>query len=321
MARPTTRTKDKAQPTEKAAAKASGTRARLDRRPPSLYERRRAWIWLAVLGALAAAALVLLRPQANQTASGAGAFVGGDFHSLVADPSDLGKIYAGGHQAVAVSADGGRSWWRIASLEDADAMGWGFLAGNVFVGGHPGLSVSADGGKTFRRRNAGLPATDIHALGAGGGLLVAASPAVGFFSSSDGARTWRAGDRTLSRSFMGRILVDPKDQAHLIAPDMRAGVVESRDGGRTWNPLGGLEIAMWVSWDPNDTSHIVASGDGKVVVSSDGGKTWARLPAPASASIVEISPQDPKILYAGSHDGSEIKVEVSRDGGATWARP
>ena len=46
------------------------------------------------------------------------------------------------------------------------------------------------------------------------------------------------------------IAVDGGDPEHLYAPDMQAGVVESSDGGRTWEPLGSPGMAMSVSTTP-----------------------------------------------------------------------
>jgi photosystem II stability/assembly factor-like uncharacterized protein len=248
---------------------------------------------------------------------------GGDLHSLVADPADPSRLFVGGHQAVAVSTDRGRTWKQVDSLENADAMGWAFMDDTVLVGGHPGLSVSTDGGRTFERRNGGLPATDIHALGAGGGVVYAASPQVGVFASTDGARTWDIHSPSAGQTFMGRILVDRDDPDHLMAPDMRSGVVESADGGRTWRSLGGVRGAMWVSWDPADPAHLVATGGGEWASSTDGGTTWADLAAPEGASLLELDPSDPRVVYAAIHDprSGRVTIEVSRDGGRTWGRP
>ncbi|MGH2687310.1 MAG: WD40/YVTN/BNR-like repeat-containing protein, partial [Actinomycetota bacterium] len=244
-------------------------------------------------------------------------FTGGDLHSLVVDPADPSRLFVGGHQAVAVSVDGAKSWQQVDSLEDADAMGWAFTADAVLVGGHPGLSVSTDGGRTFERRNGGLPATDIHALGAGGGVVYAASPQVGVFASTDGARTWEVRTRGAGQAFMGRILVDPSNRDHLVAPDMRSGVVESADGGRSWRSLGGVAGALWVSWDPGNPAHLIATGDGESVASVDGGRSWTSLPAPAGASLLELGPAGPDVVYAATHEAGSgrVKLEVSRDGG------
>lgn len=247
------------------------------------------------------------------------AFVGGDLHSLAASPQ--GALYVGGHQAVAVSEDGGKTWRQVSSLENADAMGWAFLSDMVAVGGHPGLHVSTDGGKTFRRRNEGLPATDVHGLGGAGSTLFAASPQVGIFASTDGGPSWSLRTKSAGQAFMGRIVVDASNPERLVAPDMSSGVVESTDGGRSWRRLRALAGAMWVSQDPRDPARLVASGMGGSVVTADGGKTWTDLEVPDDAAVVEVGSQGWNQLFAAVHDGDNAVVWVSRDGGKAWKRP
>lgn len=275
---------------------------------------------MAIFGAAAIAAAVVLIPNGEETGRGDEAFVGGDLHSLVADPSS-GRLYVGGHGGVAASNDGGRTWRQIESLDGADAMGWAFVRDAVLVGGHPGMFASSDGGDTFAFRNEGLPATDIHALGGNGEAVYAASPQVGLLFSGDGGKSWEVVTQDAGQSFMGRILVDPDDPDHLLAPDMQEGAVESRDGGRTWSSLGGVRGAMSVTWDLEDTRHLVVSGMGEVVRSTDGGETWTPLNAPAGTAVVEMAPHDPDVLYAAMLRGTEAIVSKSTDGGGSWTAP
>jgi hypothetical protein len=276
---------------------------------------------VAGAAALAIGLIVFLATRPQQPEGPAPtALTGGDFHSLVADPANPVRLFAGGHTAVSVSADGGSSWKEVASLKDADAMGWAFTDDEILVGGHPGISVSTDGGKTFRRDNRGLPSTDIHALGAGGGVIYAASPQVGVLASTDGRRSWEVRSRRAGQSFMGRMLVDPNDPEHVLAPDMAGGVAESRDGARTWTDLGGVRGTMSVSWDPTNPLHIVASGQSGAALTRDGGTSWEPLDAPDEVQMIDMAPGEPDLFYGGSHDGERVTVYVSRDGGKTWAR-
>lgn len=285
--------------------------------------RRRPWVPAAV-GLTAAIAVVVAVASGGDEAQapgrpGTNPVVGSDLHSLVVDPSDPRTIYVGSHEGVSISTDGGKTWEVEETLSGADAMGWGFTDDAILVGGHPGLSVSTDDGATFELRNEGLPATDIHALGAGGGAIYAASPAAGLLVSTDGGDTFEVRNGEVGQAFMGRILVDSKDKDHLVAPDMGSGAVESTDGGRTWTPLGSGEGVMWVSWGGPD--HVVATAQGSVAVSEDGGKTWSPLEVPGGTSIVEMSPNDPRTIYAAALQAPEAVVYVSTDGGASWARP
>ncbi|MGH2635131.1 MAG: WD40/YVTN/BNR-like repeat-containing protein [Actinomycetota bacterium] len=275
---------------------------------------------LVVVGLGVAAAIVLTRAGSGPSSPGR-PFVGGDLHSLVMAPATSSRLYVGGHEGVAVSTDGGRTWRQVDSLAGADAMGWAFTDEVALVGGHPGLYVSDDDGRTFRRDNEGLPATDIHALGSGAGVIYAASPQLGVFASTDGGASWEVRTDQVGQAFMGTILVDPRDPDRIVAPDMQAGAVQSSDGGRSWSVLGGVPGAMWVSRDPANTDRIVASGMGQAALTRDGGRTWAQLEVPDGASVVEIDPTDSDTLYAGVLQRTEAVVWVSRDGGSTWTMP
>lgn len=280
-------------------------------------------MWVAA-GAVALALLAALFARSGGDESGqtgaaesSTAAVGGDVHSLVADPATPGRLFVGGHDAVFTSDDRGRTWSRVRSLDGADAMGWSITGRDVYVSGHPGLSRSTDGGSTFRHTNDGLPHTDVHAFGASGSTLYAAGPGLGITASIDGGRTWAVRGQDEGQSFFGRILVDDSDDQRLVAADARGGAVESADGGRTWRPLGGPSSALWVS---RNGATLYVSGQ-EIAKTSDGGATWADVDVPDGASLVEIDPDDPEVLYAAVHDGEAVRVWLSRDGGATWTRP
>jgi photosystem II stability/assembly factor-like uncharacterized protein len=294
--------------------KAASARRRAAQRRRTI--QRRSVVGIATV-ALVVIVFLATRPDAPEGPAST-ALAGGDFHSLIVDPENPNRVFAGGHQTVSVSTDGGKTWREIKSLKGADAMGWAFIDEEILVGGHPGISVSTDGGKTFRQDNKGLPSTDVHALGAGDGVIYAASPQVGVFVSTDGRRSWEIRSRRAGQSFMGRILVDPNDPERVLAPDMAGGVAESRDGGRTWRDLGGVRGAMWVSADPTNPSRIVASGQNGAAVTTDGGASWEPLDIPDGVQIVDLASSERDLLYAGRHDGERVTVYLSRDGGKSW---
>lgn len=246
--------------------------------------------------------------------------VGGDLHSLIVDPTRPARLYAGGHDAAAVSDDGGRTWTPLQSLDRADAMGWGFQGATAWVAGHSGLHRSTDGGQTFGAFTEGLRSTDVHAFGAGAGTLYAASPTTGVSASTDGGATWDVRSPTVGRSFFGRILVDPVDAEHLVAADPSSSAVDSRDGGRTWARLGG-PVATWVSGYGADPAQVLVSGPSGAARSSDGGRTWQPVALPQGATIAEADRTDPQLLYAAGLVGNRARVWVSHDGGRSWARP
>ncbi|HWC14760.1 MAG TPA: hypothetical protein VG929_09205 [Actinomycetota bacterium] len=225
--------------------------------PKLWYQRVGLATWI-VAGLAVVVVMFALLSRGDDVAEGPRALpvVGADLHSLVMDPTDPERLFIGSHQGVTASTDGGDTCEVVDSLDGADAMGWAFTDETILVGGHPGLYVSNDGGDKFEQRNEGLPNSDVHALGAGAGGIYGASPGAGLFASTDGGETWTVRNEDVGRGFMGKILVDPDDPDHVVAPDMQAGAVESRDGGKTWDPLGGGQGAMWATWDPTDTDDI-----------------------------------------------------------------
>ena len=304
-------------------AKRAGTHKGRGRKPLPWYKQPQARTWgtAIAVAAVALAALLITRDSTPEQASPSTPVVGPDMHSLVVDPSDPSRLFIGSHSGVSVSMDAGKTWTPVESLEGADAMGWAFTDDAIFVGGHPGIEVSTDGGETFEPRNDGLPDTDIHALGTGDGVIYAGSPAVGVLVSTDQGQSWEIRTDQVGQAFMGQILVDPQDPEHLIAPDMHGGAVESIDGGRTWSARGGVQSAMWVTWDPSDTDHVIVATTGSAMESTDGGSSWDAFNIPEGASIVEMSPDDPNVLYAAVLDAPEAHVFVSRNGGQTWRQP
>ena len=304
-----------------ARKKPTGKRGR--QAPPPWYQRYPLLPWVVGIGILAIVMFALSSDGADAPAPGdsvARPVVGSDLHSLVVDPSDPDTLYIGSHEGVSVSTDGGASWEVVESLEGADAMGWAFTDDAIYVGGHPGLMVSTDGGETFEARNDGLVSTDVHALGAGSDVVYAGLAGLGTFASLDGGATWEERNDRVGGAFMGRIVVDPADDDHILAPDMESGIVESTDGGRSWDPLN-VQGVSWVSWDVSDSDRIIVTAQGDAAESADGGRSWDTLEIPDGVTIVEISPHDPDRLVAAALQAPEAVVYVSTDGGATWAQP
>lgn len=304
-------------------------RARRHRGGTSWLARNRLWVVVApaaVMVLVVVAALVVRdRGDGGDGAGSAGSsaepVVGDDLHSVVVDPSRPERVFLGGHEAVATSSDGGRTWSSVPTLQGADAMGWAFTEDAVWVSGHPGLSRSTDGGRTFVRADEGLPDTDVHALGSGPGVLYAASPGVGLFATTDGGRSWQVRSADAGHTFAGRIVVDPDRPEHLMAADVSSGVMESADGGRRWRRLEALPAASWLSRTGPGMANLVASGPHGAARTADGGRSWQPLQLPEGATVVEASTSRPGLFYAAGHDGDRVQLWVSHDGARTWGRP
>ena len=128
---------------------------------------------------------------------------------------------------------------------------------------------------------------------------------------------------------------------HFYFGSVNGGVWETRDAGRTWQPIfdwqpigsiGALAIAdsnpkvIYAGSGEADMRSDIAQGDG-MYKSADGGKTWAHIGLADSQQIgrVLIHPANPDVVYVAAlghpyGPNAERGVFRSRDGGRTWQR-
>ena len=100
----------------------------------------------------------------------------------------------------------------------------------------------------------------------------------GVWRSGDKGRSWEFRSNENGRPmYFSQIRVSTEDPDIVYTVDQR--VAKSRDGGRTWETLGGFghvdQHAVWVN--PDDHDHLLIGNDGSVDVSRDQGETWEAL--------------------------------------------
>jgi photosystem II stability/assembly factor-like uncharacterized protein len=131
------------------------------------------------------------------------------------------------------------------------------------------------------------------------------------------------------------------ESEHFYFGSVNGGVWETRDAGRTWQPIfdgqpigsiGALAVApsnpriLYVGSGEADMRSDISQGDG-MYKSADGGKTWSHIGLADSQQIgrVLVHPDNPDLVYVAAlgHPyaaNAERGVFRSRDGGTTWER-
>ncbi|MDQ3707816.1 MAG: glycoside hydrolase [Actinomycetota bacterium] len=108
-------------------------------------------------------------------------------------------------------------------------------------------------------------------------------------------------------------------------PDVRAdlpaylGLIESRDGGRTWRPRS-LQGKVDFHLLEADGQRVYGYGSDfetraqRLLASADGGRTWTARRVPEPLVSLALDPADSRHLVASGQEA----LHVSRDGGKSW---
>ncbi|WP_405150686.1 hypothetical protein OG589_18435 [Sphaerisporangium sp. NBC_01403] len=118
---------------------------------------------------------------------------------------------------------------------------------------------------------------------------------------------------------------DRRDGDHVRVSDGDGRLYDSRDGGRSWKPVGvptgPLAAFYTAAFDPSDLDHVVAGGMGTGAhVTFDGGHTWIASTGLSgkggkiSAFSVAISPAAPNVVYAMGLNSEELDAGAPSGG-------
>ncbi len=219
-----------------------------------------------------------------------------------------------------------------------------FAPGRIYVGTIPGgLFVSDNGGETFEL-NRPLWNHDSR-----GGDLFSSVGSVGAAAEDLSTRKthWFGTPAAEGGEFapgLHSIAVNPKDPNHLLVAVSTAGVLESTDGGKSWQ---GRNRGMTNDYLPNpeaewghdphaielcaaDPRHVWQQNHAGVFYSSDGAKTWRKVSKPEKGVRfgfpVAVDQKDGRCawLVPGHSDMQRMTIDgalfVARtqDGGETW---
>ena len=207
------------------------------------------------------------------------------------------------------------------------------------VGPGSGVYKSADGGRTWKRiAGGGWPAESLGRIGLGaskGGRVwalvdAAATPgkpssAEGLWRSDDGGSTWsRVNDsQGLGSSYMNRVTPDPnnRDVVYVTGQSIR----RSADGGKTLEwfrgaPGGDDFHFLWIN--PKQPEYMVAAADQGTIVTVNGGKSWSDWYNQPTGQFyhVETDNRFPYRLYSGQQDSGTVGAASRSDDGVLTYR-
>ncbi len=182
----------------------------------------------------------------------------------------------------------------------------------------------------------------------------------GVWKSINGGTTFKPVFDKESAQSIGAVTIDPQAPKTIWvgtgeawtrnSTSIGTGIYKSTDGGDSWKNMGlaNSERIAKIIVDPKNGNTVYACVPGKlwsdsedrgVYKTTDGGKSWNKILKGANlstgCSMISMSPQDPKILFAGMWDfrrkgwtfrsGGESPTAVSgsgffqsTDGGLTW---
>jgi len=129
---------------------------------------------------------------------------------------------------------------------------------------------------------------------------------------------------TLQGNPVYSMAVAQKEPAQVLAATDDAGIVLSRDAGRTWRELPTPKQAASVAVAASDPTVLYAAFfKAGLMKSADRGQTWRSLskdlPADCSFHEVAVSPANPLDVYAIGSVGWNGRCFYSTDGGQTWS--
>jgi len=225
-----------------------------------------------------------------------------DYHSLLVSASNPKELLLGTHAGMFRSLDGCKTWKR-AGLAGRDVMNLAQAGSTIWAAGHDVLAKSNDGGRSWKQVSPrGLPSLDVHGFSVLPGsprTLFAEIAGKGQYTSSDGGGTFKLLSPPPAPMLMTLSAASTGD---LFVGDMQNGIYVSRNG-RSWTKIAN-GMAMGVAADPRDARHILATTTGIALSTDGGVSWKISLRSKVMYGPVAWSPHVKNTAYAVGYDRS-----------------
>ncbi len=278
----------------------------------------------------------------------------GQIGRIEVHPRDHDLVYAAalGHpfgknpeRGIFRSADGGRSWEHVLSLNDSTGASdlamdmtnprilyagmwrgerkpWALISGAE----EGGVYRTTDGGDSWTKLGGGLPEGLVGKVGVSVSpadpgrvwAIVEAEPDGGVYRSDDGGDSWTRtnSDNSLRQRawYYTHVQADPADPNTVYA--LNTSLYRSVDGGTTFEvipvPHGDVHD-LWIH--PADPDRMVVANDGGAQVTVNGGETWSTYFNQPTAELYDVIVDNgfPYRLYGAQQDNTSISVTAWSD--------
>jgi photosystem II stability/assembly factor-like uncharacterized protein len=278
--------------------------------------------------------------------------------SIIVDPRNSDIVWAGvlgalwgdsEERGVYKTTDGGKTWNKVfyvdqktgcadlvidpknpdimyASFWEFRRTAWSFNSG----GNNSALYKTTDGGKTWNKIHTGFPKGQL------GRIAIATAPSKpeilyavleteqdkdkGLYRSDDSGLNWKhlnSDFELVVRPFyFSRITIDPRNPDILYKGGLRGSI--SRDGGKTFKPLGNMHADIHdITVDLHDSNRIYVATDGGLYRSWDSGNTMdivKNLPL-SQYYHLSLDNEDPYNIYGGLQDNGSWYGPSKSEGG------
>jgi photosystem II stability/assembly factor-like uncharacterized protein len=162
-------------------------------------------------------------------------------------------------------------------------------------------------------------------------ILYAVTEGEGIIKSTNNGGTWSTINNGLTETNIISLAIDPSTSTTIYAGTLDSGIFKSTDGGDHWSevfiPTTSVELFCFqgikdIVIDAMNPATVLAMTGGELgkfmIKSTDSGNNWNIIIPDMYASLVEsieISPEDPTTIYAGTRAG----VLKSLNGGGKWS--